>query len=297
MKFELSTLDDYSDEAILSELCRVADGLKGQRLTRERFNARARVHSSTLSHRFGSWSAALQLAGISEAIAPRHRVLTKQQIIDAISAYAAENPAQPVAQTIIASRLEIDPGSISRRFGKWKSLLSEVGLAPVPLGRRYSEEECFENILSLWTHYGRQPHFSELNCPPSNVGSKAYVGRWGGWRAALGAFVKRVNEEVPTSTNSIPEEVQSEPDLTASSTAPTSRSISLTLRYRVLNRDKFRCLTCGASPAKDVGVELHVDHIIPWSRGGKNEEENLQTLCSICNLGKRARMPDSNPRA
>jgi hypothetical protein len=57
----------------------------------------------------------------------------------------------------------------------------------------YSDEECFENVLALWTHFGRQPRFAELNRPPSTVGSKACIGRWGGWRRALGAFVARVN--------------------------------------------------------------------------------------------------------
>jgi 5-methylcytosine-specific restriction endonuclease McrA len=34
------------------------------------------------------------------------------------------------------------------------------------------------------------------------------------------------------------------------------------------------------------GVELHVDHILPWSKDGETVEENLQTKCSKCNLGK-----------
>jgi 5-methylcytosine-specific restriction endonuclease McrA len=31
---------------------------------------------------------------------------------------------------------------------------------------------------------------------------------------------------------------------------------------------------------------LHVDHIKPWSLGGLTVDENLQTLCEPCNLGK-----------
>ena len=66
----------------------------------------------------------------------------------------------------------------------------------------------------------------------------------------------------------------------------TSRDINLRLRFRVLQRDNFKCCACGASPAKDASVELHVDHILPWSKGGETVFENLQTLCSKCNLGK-----------
>ena len=65
-----------------------------------------------------------------------------------------------------------------------------------------------------------------------------------------------------------------------------TRTISDKLRYQVLKRDNFKCCACGASPAKDPSVELHIDHIIPWSKGGESTLENLQTLCSKCNIGK-----------
>lgn len=57
-----------------------------------------------------------------------------------------------------------------------------------------------------------------------------------------------------------------------------------TLRYKILKRDNYRCQICGAT-AND-GVKLHVDHIIPVSKGGLTEESNLQTLCDQCNFGK-----------
>ena len=56
------------------------------------------------------------------------------------------------------------------------------------------------------------------------------------------------------------------------------------LRYDILQRDNFRCQICG-STAQD-GVKLHVDHIIPVSKGGKTERSNLRTLCDRCNSGK-----------
>ncbi len=65
-----------------------------------------------------------------------------------------------------------------------------------------------------------------------------------------------------------------------------SRDPSPRLRFEVLVRDKFTCRFCGASPNKDPSVTLHIDHIMPWSKGGKTTLSNLQTLCSTCNLGK-----------
>jgi 5-methylcytosine-specific restriction endonuclease McrA len=60
------------------------------------------------------------------------------------------------------------------------------------------------------------------------------------------------------------------------------------VRYQVFSRDNSRCRRCGATPQSH-GVSLHVDHIVPVSKGGKTEMNNLQTLCEDCNLGKSNR--------
>lgn len=60
------------------------------------------------------------------------------------------------------------------------------------------------------------------------------------------------------------------------------------LRYQIMRRDGFRCQLCGASQAD--GVKLHIDHIIPVSKGGTSDMENLRTLCERCNLGKGDQM-------
>ena len=67
------------------------------------------------------------------------------------------------------------------------------------------------------------------------------------------------------------------------------RGICLSLRYKVLSRDNFRCVRCGRSPAINPGVELHVDHKQPFSKQGKTIMENLETKCKECNLGKSNR--------
>lgn len=55
------------------------------------------------------------------------------------------------------------------------------------------------------------------------------------------------------------------------------------IRVDVFRRDGYTCRFCGARPP---AVVLHVDHIVPVSRGGLTEMDNLQTLCASCNLGK-----------
>ena len=56
------------------------------------------------------------------------------------------------------------------------------------------------------------------------------------------------------------------------------------LRYDILRRDNFRCQICGAT--QQDGYKLHVDHIVPVSKGGRTEPGNLRTLCERCNMGK-----------
>lgn len=57
--------------------------------------------------------------------------------------------------------------------------------------------------------------------------------------------------------------------------------LPLGMRYKILERDNFRCSACGATSKERL---LEVDHIndIP----DDNREENLQILCEECNLGK-----------
>jgi len=59
--------------------------------------------------------------------------------------------------------------------------------------------------------------------------------------------------------------------------------VSDSVRYRLLKKANGRCSLCGATKKETV---LHVDHIVPRSKGGTNDESNLQILCLKCNLGK-----------
>ena len=58
------------------------------------------------------------------------------------------------------------------------------------------------------------------------------------------------------------------------------------LTLKVLKRDKYKCQICGKSPSTHPELSLEVDHILPVSKGGTNDIENLQTLCFNCNRGK-----------
>jgi hypothetical protein len=63
-------------------------------------------------------------------------------------------------------------------------------------------------------------------------------------------------------------------------------------RFRILKRDGFRCVYCGATP--DVS-QLHVDHYQPRSRGGTDHPSNLRTACASCNRSKWDWEPEWRP--
>ena len=67
--------------------------------------------------------------------------------------------------------------------------------------------------------------------------------------------------------------------------ASESGYVSGSTRYNVLKRAKYRCELCGAHESQ---IALHVDHIIPRSKGGPDELSNFQALCQTCNTNKRA---------
>jgi len=59
------------------------------------------------------------------------------------------------------------------------------------------------------------------------------------------------------------------------------------VRRMVAKRDKYRCVYCGRS-VHEIGC--HVDHIVPLSMGGSNEESNLALSCVDCNQAKGAKV-------
>ena len=62
----------------------------------------------------------------------------------------------------------------------------------------------------------------------------------------------------------------------------SSRYIKNETKTEVLVRDNHKCQSCGSDK------KLEFDHIVPVSKGGSSEANNLQLLCRSCNRSKRA---------
>ena len=53
------------------------------------------------------------------------------------------------------------------------------------------------------------------------------------------------------------------------------------------------CWICGTPVWQ--GVNLHMDHVLPVSKGGPHCADNLRPACAVCNLRKHAKLPEELP--
>ena len=296
---KLPVIIETEDEA-LAEV-RAADTIIGKDfLSRPDFDKVSRVTSGTLVRKFGSWQELLYKAGLGEKYSGpsittklrRHenRFLSDDEILDELRRIASILQTNTLTRNDIRNNSEIIADTIIvNRFG---SLKKGFELAGLKTSRNYRERiddiKYLENILSVWTFHGRQPTANEMNATPSAISKNAYLNRFGSWRQALQSFIDFANSDNPEkSEDKNDAAISVSHSATRATTRPEEkRGIALGLRYKVLSAANFKCKRCGNSPALDHGCKLHVDHVVPFSKGGRSVFENLQALCEKCNLGK-----------
>ncbi|OGB30980.1 MAG: hypothetical protein A3F78_10285 [Burkholderiales bacterium RIFCSPLOWO2_12_FULL_61_40] len=168
--------------------------------------------------------------------------------------------------------------TLARRFGSWLKSLEAAGLEKTR-NLNISDEALFENLVAAWLKLGRQPKYQDMVKEHSLFSAGTYENRFGGWRKGLEAFVAWANEGAIPAVPTVIVEKRRGP-----------RNINWRLRALVLMRDGARCQLCGAEARN--GALLHVDHIIPWSKGGETTLANLRVLCHVCNIGRSNVAPD-----
>ncbi|MFH1142023.1 MAG: HNH endonuclease [Chloroflexota bacterium] len=297
---------DVSDDELLYDLLQVADSLGRKTVTWEEYRKHGKYNSSTLTRRFGLWFKALEAAGLERTT--QHPPLinfSDDKLLYDLSQVANSLGKREVTISEYEIHGKFNSSTLRRRFGSWFKALEAAGLERTtqnPL--RISDEELFDNLEQVWRTLGRQPRHDEMR-GPSKYAAETYVKRFGSWRKALERFVAFMNQEEPPVSREAPlnqynpaiqpenEENNSGGNLKVQPQRvirerkdATVNPVGLRLRWRVMNRDHFKCVADGKSPSQDPNVILHVDHIIPRSKGGLSIMENLQTLCQDCNLGK-----------
>ncbi|MBI4039509.1 HNH endonuclease [Candidatus Daviesbacteria bacterium] len=195
---------------------------------------------------------------------------------------------------------------VYREFGSWENALKflvehfkkqDIDFKLTTRRSSYTVQEMFDEMERIWVQLGHRPSRDEWVASNPRISYDSIYRRFGSWTEACLKFIEY------KSGGAIPEvvevsEVRSEAkldnaiankDIDEKRVVEKTRTVPLSVRIKVLSRDNFRCVFCGKSPATDIGTRLHIDHVIPFSKGGTNVAENLQTLCEECNLGKSDR--------
>jgi 5-methylcytosine-specific restriction endonuclease McrA len=136
--------------------------------------------------------------------------------------------------------------------------------------RTYTREMLLRIIRDLASDLGRVPAYRDLKRGLDGKrlpDGSTFALHFGSWTAAVAEAGLPPHRPRPPAEST-----------------PERRLVSVSLRFRVLQRDGFRCVYCGGTPSR--GYVLHADHVRARADGGKTTLENLTTSCEQCNLGK-----------
>ena len=302
MKFELNEYkSELTDEEIIVDIKRVAKELDIDYISISTYKKIGRYSQTAIQGHFKTWKNALMIAGLrNERTKSELKRIKNEDYYADLQRIAKHLNKDTVLYEDYKQYGNHSAEHFFARFRTWDEALISAGLQPTGLARsRIDEQALFNELERIWIKLGRQPTSTDIiKGNISKYSLDTYKRRFGGWRIALEAFVEYINRDNSVELDA-EEPMESKVDYqnTISGTDEvaqplikkehrTSRNITARMRFKTYKRDNFKCCACGASPAKDPSVELHVDHILPWSRGGETIIENLQTLCSKCNLGK-----------
>lgn len=146
------------------------------------------------------------------------------------------------------------------------------------------EPQYFAEMERVWLMLGHRPSRIEWESAQPAISYISYRRFFGGW---VQACIRFIEFKMGTSLTEVGLPAAAT-ERSAGLTAVRRRDAPDRLRLKVLDRDSYRCVLCGRSPANEVGVVLHIDHIVPFVRQGETVLENLRVLCKECNLGRGA---------
>lgn len=263
MKYHLEPDNrNCTDETLLADLRLVATNIGKKSISIGDYEARGRFSSATVKKRFGTWNNALMKSGLE--VGRRINVTQSELLLD-LKAVSKKLQKNSVTTKEYSEFGNFSVPTISKSFGSWNKALTLAELKISPNWKpKVSEDELFSNLARVWEAIGRQPRQGDMASPNSHFSVDTYKRRYGSLRNALKKFVDYANEPNTELTEKNDLSVLAKPT-PAKIKHTTHRNPSWRLRFLVNRRDRFACCACGLSPANDVGVILHIDHIVPWS--------------------------------
>lgn len=145
-------------------------------------------------------------------------------------------------------------------MSRWIRVSTTIFEDPLFADRPYGKTEAFLWLSQAWD--GKNVHLiaSKLNWPKQNV-----------WK-----FIQDLVSNGLVDSARL-EKVEQFYRRYARRTAIPSN-----VRSAVVRRDGEQCRYCG-----DISGPFHLDHVKPWSKGGRHVASNLVVACQACNLKKK----------
>lgn len=289
MEFKLNEYHrNISKEDLINDLKKVSTALCKSYISRSEYESNGKYSATPYLRCFGTWINALSAAGLqTQRTKNDYLRISDKSLIEDIKRVAILLDKESVSTKDYSEYGSYKVQTVLSRFESWSNALSLSGLMPT-VYKEITDIELFEEIERLWIIKGAQPTTTDIKNGLSKYSLNTFSRRFGGWRNALKAFLDYINEDYVFAEKEKTKEqpLVSKESVSLKSRHRTPRDPNLKLRFQVLNRDSFKCCMCGRSPATTPGLSLHIDHIKPWAKGGETTIDNLQTLCSDCNLGK-----------
>ncbi len=270
-KYEIEQLNNFSDEEILADIRRVCRAMGKATILQSDYLRSGKFGSKAIRNHFGNFHEALRKLGLE---VKRVGYYSDEEIIEDVLAVKKLLGVDLLTGEEYYHNGKFGKKAVYRHFGSWGKLMDHLGLKKAAVHVKHSPQELFGIMKSLWDEKGCRPSMAEYlhRCGHTK---KYILARYKSWTEFLRKFLEYANNGGESIAPAI---------TVRQSIGP--RNIPPKLRYKVMKRDNWTCVLCGVRKTKENNVQLHVDHRIPYSKGGKTVLSNLRTLCSTCNLGR-----------
>jgi len=175
----MTSTNKLERDELLDEIDRLADDL-GTTPTAAAMNEYGQYSTSPYYRVFGSWSAALQVAGFESPTVPKER--STSELLAEIQRLADDS--DPPAQAEMKRDGAYAPETYRSRFGSWAAALREAGFTPPAQGDRISDADLCDALTDLATTIGTVPTSADMN-EQGPHSANTYIERFGSWEDAL----------------------------------------------------------------------------------------------------------------
>lgn len=293
MKFVLKPYAySISEDELIADIKYIATKIGDEYMSITKYKKLGGRHTdSTFRKYFGSWSNALAKAGLRTLRYKQEmKRISDKELLDEVKRVAKILNTETITSTQYSNIGNISLYTITSRLGTWDNVLHKAGLKSTGFKTNISNIDLLKEIERIWIILGKQPTTDDIKKGISIYNLTTFTRRFGGWRKTLEEFIKYINGEVLYEETNLEITTQKNDCCIKQKkiklkTHRTPREPSARLKVQVLMRDGNKCRLCGVE-CNDGLHNIHFDHIIPWSKGGETTLDNLQILCSDCNLAK-----------